>query len=454
MSSATYGQLMDAAAASIAAGVVDVERNVLHVSERAWVVVGAWQALLQALERHLWAVLDPRRVPGIELVAGEDGRDWAAVRLLRALDPVVSLHRTLPVPRSGSREPWALARRYVRAATDLLATHRDLEGAPRSPDADAISGDPVARSAALARVGEMVAVVVGVEEQLALRALQAGCEVGRVEYALRKHPSVGRAAWQLAGMDAPPATARSVGLTVARPEPWGDSEAAEVANRVLRLRQAAWALPQAEFPSVEAVKSFVLLGAAVHAHAAALSDTDAARARLSERGRAWSAVGREVFTWRTPTPVDPQVGEEAREVVALLRRVAPLSGPAPQRTRVEQTQLREALAGAVEMTAQIAGWSAEALRLMGAAGRVYQPARRLTGDQVTENLALVQAKLTGGTVPVRMGVFADVVAALDALSTPTRASAATSSRVPGLGAAPFPPTPEPETVEPISRSGS
>src|SRR5665811_673650 len=69
-------------------------------------------------------------------------------------------------------DPWARAAQLVRAAGDLLETHRAPDGTARSPDAN-ILDTAAGRATCLARVGDLAGAVLAIEDTLALRAGQA-----------------------------------------------------------------------------------------------------------------------------------------------------------------------------------------------------------------------------------------------------------------------------------------
>ena len=321
---ATYGQLMDRAAWATARAVTALERVPFDSPGEATAAITDFYALVRALESHTWTVLDPRRVPGIGAAFDSDPRERAAVELLDALQPLVRDHRQLPAPDRSSTAPWADAARCVRAATELLKTHRDPTGAmPRTPDVEAVLNHPAARQAALARVGDLTAAVLAAETDLGLRAIQATGHRVRVRHVLPGHPVAEAAARDLAGPGPLPPHAHLEDLTVAAPGVRTGLRVGEVADRMLRLRRVAWAQPHAGHPSVETVKAFATLGVAVHAHALAnrghqptstpaTTPGDPGLARLVERARAWAGISRDLFTWRTPAPVDPGVAGDVR----------------------------------------------------------------------------------------------------------------------------------------------
>lgn len=461
---ATYGQLMDRAAWATARGVAQVENLPFPDAGQAYATIADYHELLRALEAHTWAVLDPRRVETITAEVETDPREWAATRLIAELRPVIAHQRGLPEPGT-STSPWIEARRFVRAATDLLGTHRDPSGEfPRSPDVEAVLNDPAARQAALARIGDITASVLGARTDLLLRTAQVQGNTRRARYVLPEHPAAEERAREVAGLGPAPQHPRLEDLTVADPGVRTGSVGQEVADRMIRLRHAAWALGRAEHPSVETVKSLATLSLVLHAHALAhrghppgtvtgVPAADRESGHLVERAQAWAKVGREIFTWRTPAPADPRVVADVRAVTALLRRHAPLTGPQPDLDRVHGAQLRQLLAGAVAITSDVATYTSQALGTMAATGQLHVPGASLTGEQVTDRADLVQAKLTGRLAPAPPEDVHRVRGALDRLVERP------DPRLLGAGgltlrAAPLTTTPPATGMEPVHRSPS
>ena len=61
--------------------------------------------------------------------------------------------------------------------------------------------------------------------------------------------------------------------------------------------------------------------------------------------------------------------------------------------------MRALVNGGIRSFADIAQWNAAVLDRLGRAGELYFPARTLTGEQVTDQPALVDAKLRGRLAP-------------------------------------------------------
>jgi len=172
---ATYGSLMLRAALGIQHGVVWMQNLPLERREYAETAINDFHDVLRALKEHTWVLLDLRRVDGIAKSFTPDPRERAALRLGDLLQDVVG--STSPWAWVGalvSPSPWATAARCVRAAGELVATHSDAAGLPRTPDLNAVLRDPAARQAGLAQLGDMTATLVSGADYLALRAGQAG----------------------------------------------------------------------------------------------------------------------------------------------------------------------------------------------------------------------------------------------------------------------------------------
>ncbi len=428
---ATYGELMDRAAVGIARGVSWVEHLHLGDREHAELAITEFHATLLALEEHTWKVLDPRRVPGIAASSESDPRERAAAALIERLRDTSASWGRVDRDEGVGTSPWAKARRSIRAASDLLATHLDPRGVrARTPDVAAVLRDPESRQAALARVGELAATLLAGEDHLLLRARQAGVPKKILRSALPGLGDVAACARDVAGADGPPTSSRLEDLTVASPRVSTREPAAEVSDRMLRLRRAAWALPQQTSPSVESLKSFSVLAVVVHGHALANLGyppselrkglpADPNAARLVERSRAWTTISRTLFPCRTPAPADRRIAADVARVSAILRDFAPLSGPQPELKAMDRRHLGQALNAAVEMCGDIAQWNVAALEQMAGTEQLHVPARALTGDQVTDHPHLVEAKLADRLAPTPHAVVHDLAATYKAVATRT-----------------------------------
>jgi hypothetical protein len=431
---ATYGDLMLRAAIGIQQGVVWVQNLPLERREFAETAIDDFRDVLRALKEHTWVLLETRRVRGIVASGAPDPRERAAVRMGELLNEVVG--PTSPwawVGATVSPSPWATAARCIRAANELIATHSDPDGLPRTPDLDAVLRDPGARQAGLAQVGDLAATLMSGVDHLALRAGQADIPWPEVRRLLPDFGEARAYARDVAGLGSLPTWASLDELTVAHAPIRTGEPAAEFTDRMRRLRLIAWENARSTHPSVDTLKTYATLGVAVHAHALALHGLapTAPRAQdplprhlasLASRGRAWQDVSRALFSWRSAQPGDPVVAEDFTRVSGLLRTFAPLNGGQPDLPPGDRQSLEESIAAAAKMTADIGRWNQSTVARMGSAHQIYVSAHTLTGTQVTDEDALAEAKLMGRVVPADVRLIG-AAGALYARTAPKTGSA-------------------------------
>ena len=317
---ATYGDLMLRAAIGIQHGVVWVQNFPLERKEFANRAIDDFRDALRALAEHTRVLFDQRRLAGITASGAPDPRERAAVALGRLLyEAVGTVPPWLKATARPSASPWAGAARCVRAASELIATHSDPAGLPRTPDLDAVLRDPGARQAGLAQVGDLAATLMSGADHLALRAGQADISWPEVRRLLPDFGETRAYARDAAGLGSLPTWASLDELTVARAPIRTGEPAAEFTDRMRRLRLIAWENARSTHPSVDTLKTYATLGVAVHAHALALHGLTptAPRAQdplprhlasLASRGRAWQDVSRALFTWRSPAGSSRRAG--------------------------------------------------------------------------------------------------------------------------------------------------
>jgi hypothetical protein len=143
-------------------------------SGRGLEAVAAYRALLGAIHAHIKTL--PIHANRLEVVAASspgDPRDAAAAQLVRGLTAFAYLPGLLRYTVEGTATAWGAATTSLRAATDLLTTHRNFDGAIGTPDALQLE-DPTSRAAGLTGIGDLTCTVLRAEWDLALRAGQAG----------------------------------------------------------------------------------------------------------------------------------------------------------------------------------------------------------------------------------------------------------------------------------------
>ena len=169
----TYGDLIARAAGAVHDGAAQVQHRPFDTSTEALSAMADFHGVLDAVEAHTWAIINPARAAGITSSHWPDPAEVAALGMAAQIRMVTGTLRPHPSLLRPTIGPWGEAAKCLRAASDLLAVHRNPDGTPRSPDAGAIE-DSAGRAGALARVGDVAGAVVAMEDFLALRAGQAG----------------------------------------------------------------------------------------------------------------------------------------------------------------------------------------------------------------------------------------------------------------------------------------
>jgi hypothetical protein len=168
MTPVTYGDLIARAARAVHDGAAQVQHRPFDTTTEALSAMADFHGVLDAVEGHTWAIINPARAAGITSSHWPEPAEIAALGMAAQIRRVTGTLRPHPSLLRPAVGPWGEAARCLRAASDLLAVHRNLDGTPRSPDAGAIE-DRAGRAGALARVGDLADAVVAMEDFLALR---------------------------------------------------------------------------------------------------------------------------------------------------------------------------------------------------------------------------------------------------------------------------------------------
>lgn len=449
----TYGELMQHAARHVHSGAAQTAAHPFNDLRDAHLAVASFHGLLDAIERHVWHLVNPSRASTIYGTSsspqGTDRVEYAALRMVTAIPTLEDRdHRLPPIPQPIDH-PWADAARAFGAAVDLLATHTDANGMSRSPEGPMV-WDFGARRRALSRVADLTGALLGGSDELFFRTSQAGARWSNVR---RWIPNFDESrAWAADAVhQANDRTGAGPldGVGLANPAIRTTDEIVELSDRIARLRRSAWgALSHPDF-SVATLRDFASVGLAVNTHSAALHGIDLlhvagspALARVPQvvRARAWQHVLGDLHDVISPGPGDPMVRSDAIAVRHLLAQTAPLSAPLVDPTVNYGIDLRAAgavLRGAVEAMGQIATWNSMTYDRLARSGHVRIRAANLTGEQITDSPELASAKLRGTSVSVTpelreraIGHYRDAADRLTSASDPSMAAAASRTAKP------------------------
>lgn len=400
----TYGDLVTKAAQCIHEGSARTQHQRFDSIDEAYEALIGYHAVLDAIERHVRSLADLHRVgtlygvpPG--LVTG-DPVEYAAVQMVDSIPVLEDKDRRLPYLPGPNGHPWAQASRLLRAGTDLLATHLDPDGFPRTPDAATVT-DFDARRVGLARIADLAGALLSGETTLTLRAGQAGLSWWRLR---RWLPGMEEArAWASRATAA--AHGRSGGgaldaITVANAQIRTHDQLAEISDRLGQVRNAAWMNAREPDRSIVTLRDFALVGLVANATAATIH-TRADPRPFVRVARQWQSLIISLRHLLAPGLPNPVVHAAVPQLRRLLGDIAmPEPGTVRARGAFEIRSSHAAIQGAVAVSKEIADWNATSFRTMAASGQIHVRARDLTGDEVTNSPALVRAKLDGAVVPV------------------------------------------------------
>ncbi|KQY41862.1 hypothetical protein [Cellulomonas sp. Root137] len=400
----TYGELVTKAAQCIHEGSARTQHQRFDTIDDAYEALIGYHAVLDAIERHVRSLADPHRMgtlygvpPG--LVTG-DHVEYAAVQMVDSIPVLEDKDRRLPYLPGPNGHPWAQAARFLRAGTDLLATHLDPDGFPRTPDAATVT-DFDARRVSLSRIADLAGALLSGEMTLTLRAGQAGLTWWRLR---RWLPGMEEAqAW------ASQATAAANGrggvsalddITLANAPIRTHDQLAEISDRLRQVRNAAWTNAREPDRSIVTLRDFALFGLVANAAAAEFhANTDPRQ--FVRAARHWQSLIVSMGHLLAPGLPNPVVHAAVPRLRRLLRDVdMPDPGTARSRDVSGVRAAHATIQCAVAVSNEIADWNVTSFRTMAASDQIHVRARELTGDEVTDSPELVRAKLEGAVVPV------------------------------------------------------
>lgn len=404
-----YGELVRDAGQHILAASVELERQTFADQAAALSAATAYRDMLQALSRHGRELMgsEVRRI----VTRGADDADPRDVAAARLIDHLAYIgERDLGPSRAGGEvsASWVAAASSMRAATDLLATHRYRDGGGRSPEAELLE-DADVRAAGFGELAAITIPIAAAGTALGLRVGQSGVEWADVQGLVPETGpllEIALEARRLGGLfGAPLAT-----LGVARPAVRSGDPVVELGDRLARLHRVAWQLTREERVGACTLADFAVAGVVVHEYAARLlrhvsapragepTDLGTRRglAHLEEASAAWRLVHLDVRQLRTTTPT--LMGLRA-DVVAVRKLLDQLVGAACTEGTASH-QLLAVVVGGTRAFGEVAHWNVQVLDDQAKRGHLLVPGRFLTGNEVSDHPSLVVAKLKGWMAPV------------------------------------------------------
>jgi hypothetical protein len=118
----------------------------------------------------------------------------------------------------------------------------------------------------------------------------------------------------------------------------------------------------------------------------------------SDARSAWAEVNQQTSQFRTATPGSAALRDDVAAIRALCQDVWPLRGPRSDPGAEELRRLRALANGSVRAFGDIGKWNGQVLHHLATTGQLFVVGFALTGDQVSDSPALVEAKLTGSLV--------------------------------------------------------
>jgi hypothetical protein len=399
--------------------------------------VDAYEDLLAAIGSHLDYLIGPTKVG-----PGAIGSRNVEPALAQARTVLAERGRRHPAPdQLGDLHPvaraWREAAAGLRAATDLLDTHRGPERQWRTPDAWLLD-HPQQTAAALQPLADLTRAIAGSGHTLALR----GREVmpGNVTFVELLNAAPLRIAAggmrEYARAHSEISTLDGMRLANATSVP-ADAALESAVHTVALLRQQAWEHTREAQVSIRTLREYAVAAVNIHQHAAAIvaaaatrypdfrpgQDNEVGAAALrkaSDASRqsaaAWRALHERCEQLHSPAPGDTEVHVQVAALEASLRAVTrsgndwrPAQAIVPDAATAGRLLAEvHRLLSAVD---EIAGWHQRVAGVLAANRQLYGPAVNFDRDDVSDDPRLAVARLARKLAPIPPR---DVNALLDA----------------------------------------
>jgi hypothetical protein len=422
----TYRELVDAAFSAIGkASFAMMTARFIDETDAA-AAVAAYRDLLDAVRTHVEYLIPSTRQPVPVVAATAVTLDDLTAPLGASIVLLAERARRSIAPGNPATLPpaarlWRVAAAKLRAAHDLLDTHRDPDHGWRTPDAWLLDSTRP-QAAAVDSLAGFLRTVANSGQALALRAREADRDINCVDLLNPAPLRIAAASLSHHARARGPIDALDE-LTPAREPARGPRAAADSFGKAVQtmtaLRQQAWEQARARHVSIRTIAHYALLAITVHQHAAAIAsaaahrrpqidanDPAAAFARRLQRSSQLSSAA--VAAWRdvyrlgaglqAATPTDAATYEQVLEVRSALesltrngdgwRRVAEMlpDDKTERRVLADTQQI-------VRPLEEITAWQTAAITRLASGGALFVASTSLDRDDVSEDPTLAAARL-------------------------------------------------------------
>jgi len=428
----TYRELVDGAYSAAARASAAMLQHRFTNTNQAGQSVAAYRDLLDAVHTHIRYLLPQARTRALEPPSVEPTAMPTASLLAHAASLLTERGRRSPAPPDLAALPeqvkhWRQAATKLRAAHDLLDTHRGPDFGWRTPDAWLLD-HPQPQAAAAEDLAGLLRTIAGAGQTLALRAREIDANIDCAD--ILNPATLRLAAASLthhAHSGNPIPAFDEVSPAHAASRPHTDREPLRAATQAMaELRQRAWEHARSPHVSIRTISIYALLAITVHQHAAAITIAAAAQdthlgsdrrgpaavARLqrsSQLSSAAAAAWRDVYGFcsglQATTPTHADAYEQLLTVRGALDTVT-RSGdrwrpPAEILPSAAAThQLLTAIRQLVTPLDEISAWNKAAVGRLIEANQLYIPAADLDRAQISDDPILAAAHLNRKAVPL------------------------------------------------------
>ena len=429
----TYGELVDAAFSAIGKASFAIMRARFTGKTDAAAAVAAYRDLLDAVRTHI-EYLVPSTRPSVHTAASTSVtlEDLTAPMYVSTVLLAERARRSTAPGNSAVLPPparlWRVAAAKLRAAHDLLDTHRDPHGGWRTPDAWLLDSTRP-QAAAVDSLAGFLRTVSNSGQALALRAREASRDIDCADLLNPAPLRIAAASLSHHARARSPVHAFDE-LTPARETGRGPKTATEPLGSAIHtmtaLRQRSWEQARAPHLSIRTIGHNALLAITLHQHAAVIASAAAHRSaenaandpagavvrrlqRSSQLSSVAAAAWRDVYQLsaglQASTPPDAATYEQVLGVRSALESLT-RNGDGWRRVPdllPDDTTARRVLAyiqQIVRPLEEITAWQTAAITRLASGGGLFVAATSLERDDVSEDPTLAAARLGRRLVPL------------------------------------------------------